>query len=226
MLLPHHKGFLLAIEGPDGAGKTTLREWLKEWFLTHSITPIITREPGGTPEAEMIRQDILRKRKIHEEPVCALTQTLKFMAARAQHIETLIKPRLANGELIITDRFCDSTFAYQTQEGVPTSKLRVLHDVAFDNFKPDLTILLDGNPEVFRERMAERGEDALNFYDLKPIEFHHATRKVYNECAWMDANRYAVIDAEQNFEQVQAQLIPYLMQIDAHMRKRPVNATA
>lgn len=226
MLLPNHKGFLLGIEGPDGAGKSTLRTWLNEWFNGHGITAVLTREPGGTPEAEMIREDILRKRKDHEEPVCALTQTFKFMAARAQHIEMLIKPRLANGELVITDRFCDSTFAYQTQEGVATSKLRVLHDVAFDNFKPDLTILLDGNPEVFRERMASRGDDALNFYDLKPIEFHHATRKVYKECAIMDMNRYAVIDAEQAFEQVQAQLIPYLMQIDAHLRRRPVSVPA
>ncbi|MNI57240.1 Thymidylate kinase [compost metagenome] len=218
---PTHKGFLLAIEGPDGAGKSTLRNWLNEWFQSHGITAVLTREPGGTPEAEMIRQDILRERGPHEEPVCAMTQTLKFMAARAQHVEVLLKPRLANGELVITDRFCDSTFAYQSQEGVPLGKLRVMHDVVFDNFKPDLTILLDGDPTVFRDRMAERGQDSLNFYDLKPMSFHQQSRKVYRECAWMDGNRYAIIDAEQGFEQVQAQLIPHLMDIDAWLRQRP-----
>ncbi|MNB61077.1 Thymidylate kinase [compost metagenome] len=223
---PLHKGFLLAIEGPDGAGKTTLREWLKEWFLDHSITPIITREPGGTPEAEMIRQDILRKRESHEEPVCALTQTFKFMAARAQHIETLLRPAVNRGELVITDRFCDSTFAYQSQEGVCLGRLRTLHDVAFDNFKPDLTIMLDGDPEVFRDRMAGRGEDALNFYDTKPMAFHMQSRKVYKECAWMDGNRYAVVDAEQNFDQVKAQLIPHLMDIYGWVNKRPVTQPA
>lgn len=225
MLLPNHKGFLLAIEGPDGAGKSTLRTWLNEWFVGHGITPVLTREPGGTPEAEMIRQDILRKRGPHEEPVCALTQTLKFMAARAQHIEMLIKPRLELGELVITDRFCDSTFAYQSQEGVDIDKLRAMHEVTFDGFMPDLTIVLDGDPEVFRERMAGRGEDALNFYDTKPMPFHHQSRKIYLNSAWLNG-RYAVINAELNFEQVQAQLIPYLMQIDAHMRKRPVSAMA
>ncbi|MNZ66135.1 Thymidylate kinase [compost metagenome] len=223
---PIHKGFLLAIEGPDGAGKSTLREWLKEWFLSHGITPVLTREPGGTPEAEMIRQDILRERDPHDEPVCAMTQTLKFMAARAQHIETLLKPRVNNGELVITDRFCDSTFAYQSQEGVNLGKLRALHDLAFDNFKPDLTILLDGDPEVFRERMAQRGEGAQNFYDRKPMSFHQTSRKVYAECAWMDANRYAVIDATQNFEQVKAQLIPHLMDVYGWVNKRPVEQPA
>ncbi|QTH80413.1 putative thymidylate kinase [Pseudomonas phage pPa_SNUABM_DT01] len=218
---PTHKGFLLAIEGPDGAGKSTLRTWLSDWFQSHGITAVITREPGGTPEAEMIRQDILRKREPHEEPVCALTQALKFMAARAQHIDRVLKPNIVAGELVITDRFCDSTFAYQSQEGVDLGKLRAMHDVAFDGFKPDLTILLDGDPNIFRERMAGRGEGALNFYDLKPMSFHEQSRRVYSECASMDANRYAVIDATQNFEQVQAQIIPYLMDIDAWLRKRP-----
>ncbi|MNY76609.1 thymidylate kinase [compost metagenome] len=74
--------------------------------------------------------------------------------------------------------------------------------------------------------MADRGEDAVNYYDLKPIEWHHACRKIYKDCVRGDGNRYAVIDAEQSFEQVQAQLIPHLMKIDAHLRKRPVTAEA
>lgn len=226
MLNIRHKGFLLAIEGPDGAGKSTVRDWLAEWFGGHGINAVLTREPGGTPAAEQIREEVLRTRKCHEEPLTGLAKTLLFMASRAQHIENLIKPRLEVGELVITDRFCDSTFAYQSQEGVDLSQLRFMHDAVFNNFKPDLTILLDGDPEVFRARMADRGEDAVNYYDLKPIEWHHACRKIYKDCVRGDGNRYAVIDAEQSFEQVQAQLIPHLMKIDAHLRKRPVTAEA
>jgi dTMP kinase len=220
-----HKGFLLAIEGPDGAGKSSLRTWLASHFEGHGVKPVLTREPGGTPEAELLRERILMDREpgLHE-PLSPLAKTLMFMAARALHVDNMIKPKLEAGELVITDRFCDSTFAYQSEEGMKLSTLSALHDVAFNDFQPDLTILLDGNPLIFRKRLEDRGEDGANYYDRKPLSFHENTRKTYLHCARTQPHRYALIDAEQSFEQVQAQLIPYLMKIDAHLRKRPETA--
>lgn len=220
-----YKGFLLAIEGPDGAGKSTLRTWLSQWFAAHGIDAILTREPGGTPEAEIVRNRILMDRDpgIHET-LNPLSKTMLFMAARAIHLENMIWPRLHQGDLIITDRFCDSTFAYQSEEGMDVAKLKAMHDVVFDGFQPNLTIVLDGDPEVFRLRMVERAREygeADNYYDRKPAAFHHATRATYRQCAEAEPDRYVIVNAEVAFEQVQAQLIPYLMQIDAHMRKRP-----
>lgn len=221
-----YKGFLLAIEGPDGAGKSTLRTWLSQWFGGHGINAALTREPGGTPEAEVIRDRILMDREpgLHEE-LPPLAKTLMFMAARALHLENMIWPRLKNGDLIITDRFCDSTFAYQSEEGMNIHQLKAMHNVVFDSYQPDLTIILDGNPLVFRERMVARAaEYAENYYDRKPLSFHESTRATYLACAAAEPWRYLVVDAEQSFEQVQAQLIPMLMKIDAHLRKRPATA--
>jgi dTMP kinase len=228
MSLSHipHKGFLLGIEGPDGAGKSTLRTWLSEWFQGHGLNPVLTREPGGTPEAEIIRERILMDREpgLHET-LPPLAKTLMFMSARALHLENMIWPRLKNGELIITDRFCDSTFAYQREEGMDYHKLKAMHGLTFDEFQPDLTIILDGNPLVFRERLVARAaEYEENYYDRKPLSFHENTRATYLQCAAEHPHRYLVVDAEQSFEQVQAQLIPMLMKIDAHMRKRPETA--
>jgi len=223
-----YKGFLLGIEGPDGAGKSTLRTWLSKWFADHGLNPVLTREPGGTPEAEIVRERILMDRRPGlEETVNPLAKTMMFMTARALHLENMIWPRLEQGDLIITDRFCDSTFAYQSEEGMDLAKLKAMHDVCFDGFQPDLTIVLDGDPEVFRLRMVERAREdgeADNYYDRKPPAFHHATRAVYRQCAEAEPDRYVLVNAEVAFEQVQAQLIPYLMQIDAHMRKRPASA--
>lgn len=221
---PQHKGFFLAIEGPDGAGKTTLREWLNNWFLEIGITPVLTREPGGTPEAERVRERILVDRDQYDEQIKPLSKTMMFMTARVIHLENMIWPRLEDGELIITDRFCDSTFAYQSEEGMDMTKLEAMHDLVFDSFQADLTIVLDGDPVVFRQRMIQRARDngaADNYYDRKPESFHVATRKVYLDRAARFPERYAVIDATQDLEQVKAQIIPHLLKIDGWLRKRP-----
>jgi dTMP kinase len=217
-----HKGFFLCLEGPDGAGKTTMRKHIEQWFADIGINCILTREPGGTPEAELVRERILMDRRPGTEPIKPIAKTMMFMTARALHLENMVWPNVEAGHLVISDRFCDSTFAYQSAEGVPVEKLRALHAVAFDGFQADLTIVLDGDPEAFRKRMVDnRGEAGMTYYDKKPMSFHVATREMYLENAKNYPERYAVIDAEQNEEQVMAQLIPHLMRIDQHMRKRP-----
>lgn len=222
---PKNKGFLLAIEGPDGSGKTTMRDFMQEYFSSVGIVPVMTREPGGTPLAEQIREKyILADRESLSEPISPMAETLLFMAARALHLDNMVKPRLAEGSLVITDRFCDSTFCYQgAGRGLDIIKLREMHNLAFDGIVPDLTIVLDGDPEIFRKRLALRGESSkLNHFDKMGSDFHYKTRNLYRDFAWANKERYVLIDAEVNEEQVKAQLIPHLMNIDSAIRTRPV----
>lgn len=213
------KGFFLCLEGIDGAGKTTLREWIVEWFKSQGITPVVTREPGGTPLAEKIRNIILAERDEHMPP---MAETHLFMAARSVHLENLVKPRVEAGDLVISDRFCDSTFCYQgAGRGIPLGQLITMHEMSFGRTYPDLTLVLDGRPEVFRERMAARGEQGLNHFDHMGQEFHDASRAMYRGFAEQYPERYALIDAEQPFDQVCSQVITHLMRIDGIVRRRP-----
>jgi len=220
MIRGKYKGFFLCLEGIDGAGKTSLRAMIREWFNSQGIDVVVTREPGGTPLAEKIRAIILEDRN---EAMPAIAETHLFMAARSVHLENMVLPRIEEGELVMSDRFCDSTFCYQgAGRGLPLSQLIEMHEMSFGPFYPDLTLVLDGRPEVFRKRMAERGQDALNHFDTMGEEFHNASREMYRLFVEQYPDRYALIDAEQPPEQVFAQVIPYLMQIETHMRKRPV----
>lgn len=231
MFQTQYKGFLLAIEGPDGAGKTTVRDYMQAHFSSIGLDAVITREPGGTPMAERLRDDYILADRAKlmdrfDETPSPMAETLLFMAARALHLDNMIIPRLKNGELVITDRFCDSTFTYQgAGRGLDVQRLMTMHDLAFDNVRPDLTIVLDGDPEIFRERLAKRGESQkLNHFDEMGPDFHNKTRDLYRKFATQDPGRYVLIDAEVSQDQVQAQLIPHLMKIDRHMRKRPIPA--
>lgn len=214
------KGLFIVIEGVDGAGKTTLRNWVADWFDLHGVNVIRTREPGGTPEAELLRKRILMDRGADDEQLSPMTKTLMHMACRSMHLETVIKPALQANKVIISDRFCDSTFTYQSQEGVRLSTLQALHEVAFNDFYPDLTIYLDGSQEVFSKRLDARDGDS-NYYDRAGGEFHDNNRKVYKQLVATSPWRYAVIDAEQPEQQVHAQVIPHLMRLFNDYIKRP-----
>lgn len=214
------KGLFIVIEGVDGSGKTTLRNWVADWFDLHGVAAVRTREPGGTSEAELLRQRILMDRAPDDEQLSPMTKTLMHMACRSMHLDTLIKPALQANKIIISDRFCDSTFTYQSQEGVRLSTLQALHEIAYNDFYPDLTIYLDGSQDVFGKRLAGR-EGSSNYYDRAPSEFHDNNRKIYKQLAATSPWRYAVIDAEQPEQQVHAQVIPHLMRLFNDYAKRP-----
>jgi dTMP kinase len=220
MIQGKHKGFFLCLEGIDGSGKSTLSKWLEEWFTAQGITPVMTREPGGTPLAETLRSIVLTE---SVEPIDPVAETHIFMAARAIHLNNLIRPKLLNGELVITDRFCDSTFCYQgAGRGLDIEKLRQVHELSFGKTYPDLTIVIDGSPELFRARIAaSRDEGNVNHFDTAELAFHHRSRALYKEFAEKYPERYLIVNGEEPFEQVCAQVIRHLMYIEAHLRKRP-----
>lgn len=215
-----NKGLFIAVEGIDGAGKSTLRDWIIKWFEDLGVRVVRTREPGGTPEAELLRTRILLDRESHMEQLSPIAKTMMHMACRAMHVDTLIRPALDAGKIVVTDRFCDSTFTYQNQEGVRLSTLQALHELAFNDFYPDLTFVLDGDPEVFAERLSSRPGES-NYYDRASPEFRTNSRNVYQQLAKTSPWRYAVIDAEQSEQQVHAQVIPHLMRLFNEYNKRP-----
>jgi len=214
-----YKGFFLALEGIDGAGKTSTRQWIYDWFSVHRITPVMTREPGGTPMAELIREIILTERPSYDQ-LTPMAETLLFMASRHQHLTELVLPRLNEGRVVVTDRFCDSTFCYQgAGRGLDVTLLQSLHKQALDDIRPDLTIVLDGAPEVFRKRLEARGD--MNRLDNTSLKFQQDSRELFLAFAAAAPDRYAVINAELSFEQVTAQLIPHLMTVLGTVWSRP-----
>lgn len=193
----------ITLEGPEGSGKTShiphLVEFLRE--KGHIVFP--TREPGGTSISEQIR-DVLHDMKNAE--MHPRTETLLYQAARAQIVEQVIKPRLADGEIVISDRYYDSTIAYQGyghQQNL--DEVRALVKYATGGLTPDLTILLDLDVEVGLKRKTQN-EVEWNRMDAYTVEFHRRVRAGYLEMVKAELQRWVVVNSEQAWESVQAEL--------------------
>ena len=174
------RGTFISFEGIDGSGKSTQIKLIKKYLNKNKKKVLFTREPGGTLEAELIRKLILGKKK--NIKFDTKTEILLLLAARYEHYKKLIEPSISNGEIIICDRFVDSTLAYQC---AGNRELREFYfkvsKLLMNNFKPDLTILLDIPPNKALERINKRKIN--NRYDNKNISFFTNVRKIYNELA-------------------------------------------
>lgn len=193
----------ITLEGPEGSGKTShiphLVEFLRE--KGHIVFP--TREPGGTSISEQIR-DVLHDMKNAE--MHPRTETLLYQAARAQIVEQVIKPRLDDGEIVISDRYYDSTIAYQGyghQQNL--EQIRALVKYATGGLTPDLTILLDLDVEVGLKRKTQN-EVEWNRMDAYTVEFHRRVRAGYLEMVKAEPQRWVIVNSEQAWESVQAEL--------------------
>lgn len=193
----------ITLEGPEGSGKTShiphLVEFLRE--KGHAVFP--TREPGGTSISEQIR-DILHDLKNAE--MHPRTETLLYQAARAQIVEQVIQPRLADGEIVISDRYYDSTIAYQGyghQQNL--DEVRALVKYATGGLTPDLTILLDLDVEVGLKRKTQNTTE-WNRLDAYTVEFHKRVRAGYLEMVKAEPKRWVVVNSEQAWESVQMEL--------------------
>lgn len=197
------RGKFITLEGGEGCGKSTQAKRLKEALEASGVETVFTREPGGTPLAEEIRRLIKDQ---DEDAPCAASELLLFLAARAQLVRKVIRPALERGAWVVSDRFSDSTFAYQGYgRGIDLKLLETANGFACDDLKPDLTLLLDVSPEVARERM--RGREAATATEADRIEragedFHRRLREGFLELARREKDRIVVIDANGSVEEV------------------------
>lgn len=200
---PYGYPMFITLEGPEGSGKTSHIPHLVEFLREKGYTVFPTREPGGTSISEQIR-DVLHDMKNAE--MHPRTETLLYQAARAQIVEQVIKPRLADGEIVISDRYYDSTIAYQGyghQQNL--DEVRALVKYATGGLTPDLTVLLDLDVEVGLKRKTQN-EVEWNRMDAYTVEFHRRVRAGYLEMVKAEPQRWVVVNSEQAWESVQAEL--------------------
>ena len=196
------RGRFITIEGGEGAGKSTAQAFLARRLEAMGLSVTLTREPGGTPLAEELRQALLNPEG--EVPV-EMTELLLLFAARAQHIARVIAPALERNEWVICDRFIDATYAYQgAARGMPVSVIEQLEKMVQGGLRPHQVILLDLPPEVGLERARARG--ALDRFERESVEFYERVREGYLERVQQSPSHYTVIDASQDLKAVEAQL--------------------
>ena len=191
----------ITLDGIDGAGKSTNLAVMKAWFEKHQLPVLFTREPGGTPAGEALREILLNP----VTQVSLRTETLLMFAARQQHLETVILPALKNGTHVVSDRFTDATFAYQGGgRGVPLQDIATLEHWVQGDFRPDLTLLLDVPLEVSMARINQTREK--DRFEQEEAEFFNRVREVYLQRANEQPERYAVIDSSQSLDAVKNQI--------------------
>ncbi|MFP5339887.1 MAG: dTMP kinase [Gammaproteobacteria bacterium] len=204
------KGLFVTLEGPEGAGKSTNREYLADRLRARGLDVVLTREPGGTPLAERIRDLLLTPA---DEPMAVDTELLLVFAARAQHLAQVIRPALARGAVVLCDRFTDATYAYQGGGcGLPLERIAQLETFVQGDLRPDLTLIFDLPVEVGLARAAARGR--LDRFEQEGIRFFEAVRSAYLQRAEAAPSRYRVLDAGQPLSAVQRDveaLIPELL---------------
>jgi len=193
----------ITLEGPDGSGKTSQMAPLAEFLRQQGYTVLTTREPGGTPIGDQIRAVLMNLENVEMEP---RTEILLFQAARAQLVEQVIRPYLSQGGIVLSDRYADSTLAYQGYgQGGDLATLRLLLDFATGSLKPDLTLLLDIDAATGLQRRKAGGGE-WNRLDANTLAYHDRVRSGYLQLAREDPQRWVVIDASRPPAQVQADL--------------------
>ncbi|BEV73463.1 MULTISPECIES: dTMP kinase [unclassified Paludibacterium] len=179
----------ITLEGIDGAGKSSHLDFIRQWLAERHIDAVFTREPGGTVLAEKLRALLLAP----ETEVSLETETLLMFASRQEHIQRVIRPALAAGRWVVSDRFTDSSFAYQGGgRGLPSARIAVLEDWVQQGLQPDLTLLFDVPIEVAKARMA--GERTLDRIEREQQDFHQRARQAYLDRA-ATFPRFCVLDS-------------------------------
>ena len=196
------RGKFLTVEGTEGVGKSTNLAFIHTWLQSQGVDVVVTREPGGTPLAEQIRELLLAKR---DESVDETAELLLVFAARAQHIAQVIKPALARGAWVLSDRFTDATYAYQGGgRGLSTQTILQLENLVQGDLRPDLTLILDIDVELGLNRARQRGE--LDRFESETIGFFERVRSAYRERAEQSPERYSLVNAGQDLASVQADI--------------------
>jgi dTMP kinase len=190
------RGRFITLEGIDGAGKSTQVDVVAKQLRAHGADVVVTREPGGTPMGEQVRQLVLH------QPMTPRTETLLVFAARAQHVEAVVEPALSAGRWVLCDRFTDATFAYQGGgRGVAEADIATLEQWVHPGLQPDLTLLFDVPPEVAATRLAKAR--AADRFEQEQTQFFARVREVYRARARRYPERFIVVDGTQDAGTVQ-----------------------
>ena len=203
------QGKFITLEGGEGVGKSTNIQFIKEFLQARNIPVISTREPGGTPVAEAIRELLLQK---NNESFSKQSELLLMFAARAQHLSQVIQPNLKKGIWVLCDRFTDATYAYQGGgRKLDKDTIAWLENLVQGDFRPDLTLLLDAPIEVGLNRAKARS--ALDRFESEKIIFFEAVRSVYLDRAQQFPERIKIIKANQTLVDVQKDIVKVLKQV-------------
>ncbi len=204
-------GFFITFEGADGSGKTTQLARLAAWCREQGYQVTLTREPGGTPTAERIRSLVL-------EPGLTIdtkTEALLYLAARAEHVAQVIKPALEAGQIVLCDRFADSTLVYQgLTRGLGLETMTQLNAFAAGGIKPQLTFVLDGAPELLAERRAKRGVE--DRFELEGLEFQQQVRAGFLTLAQAEPERIKLIEALRPVDEVTEAILQQVKAVLLH----------
>lgn len=199
----------ITLEGIEGSGKTTQIDRLAEFLEANGMKCVTTRQPGGTVIGENIRSILLNPANHTLQP---MTELLLYLADRAQHINEIIRPALAAGKTVICDRYFDATLVYQGYaRGLSVQLLLELHQILFDNLKPDVTLLLDLSPRQGLERAWQQLNSGQRVghesrFENEAVAFHKKVRTGYLELARLEPQRFRIIDAAQSPDQVFAEI--------------------
>jgi dTMP kinase len=206
------RGRFITLEGIDGAGKSTHVQWLVERVVQMGRTPVATREPGGTPLGEALRELLLREPMTHD------SEAMLMFAARREHLDRVIRPALARGDWVVCDRFTDATFAYQGGgHGVSLDAISALEHWVHGDCQPDLTVLFDVPIDVSRERLdrARAEGRTLDKFEREENAFFDRVRRAYHDRAKADPRRFRVVDSTQPVATVRAELAGHLSALAA-----------
>jgi dTMP kinase len=205
-------GRFITLEGIDGAGKSTHIAWIVERVAQMGRTPVATREPGGTPLGEALRDLLLREPMTHD------SEALLMFAARREHIDRVIRPALERGDWVVCDRFTDATYAYQGGgHGVALDAIATLERWVHDGCEPDLTILFDVPVAVSRERLARQQSEGRNLdkFEREAANFFERVRNAYHARAAADPRRFRIVDSTQPVAAVRAEVAGHLAALAA-----------
>lgn len=201
------KGLFITLEGPDGSGKSTQIEYLREYFHDRGIETVLTREPGGTEIGEKLRDIILDK---GNSDMCDMAEALLYAASRAQHVSQLIRPALEEGKVVVCDRFIDSSIAYQGYGRELGEAVRIINEFAVDGCMPDLTFLMEIPPEIGKSRIQSESQDRL---EQEKIEFHNRVYAGYRKIAKIYPRRFVEINAERDKLSIKKDILEHIERI-------------
>jgi len=195
-------GKFITLEGIEGVGKTTHLAFIADRLQQQGHTVIVTREPGGTRAGEAIREILLHGKDMQ---IDSMAELLLMFAARAQHLQEVVRPALAKGQYVLCDRFTDATYAYQGGgRGLSLADIGVLETLVQQQLQPDVTLLFDASVQTGLSRAKKRGE--ADRFEAETVSFFERVRQTYLDRASQQPQRFRIIDAEQTLVDVQQQI--------------------